>query len=414
MWQKPWAYKEGIAIGAGLLLIGALLQYTVGYIRWSVLAYPANVVTAIVYVVLLMGMHKLSSRVYAFRWLGGITSSISALAWTAGVTILMGLTRQHAPGTPPTDSWGFTQLIAAWFFVLPYLWLMTALGLALLRGLFPLRWRRVPFALNHLGLFVAMLGATLGSADMLRLRMTVRMGQAEWRATDDRGKIHELPLAIELRQFTIDEYPPKLMLIDNKTGKTLPDKQPVHLSLEAGVRQGDLLHWHIEILEDIPMAATFFTKDSVRYTRFESMGATYAIYAKATDKRNGRMVEGWVSCGSFAFPHKAQRLDEKVSLVMPAREPQRFASSVDVYTQTGISDTATIEVNKPLELEGWKIYQLSYDEAKGRWSDISTFELVRDPWLPIVYTGIGLMLLGAFGMFAFAQRREKEENHDMG
>lgn len=67
MWQKPWAYKEGIAIGAGLLFIGALLQYTVGYIRWSVLAYPANVVTAIVYVVLLMGMHKLSSRVYVFR-----------------------------------------------------------------------------------------------------------------------------------------------------------------------------------------------------------------------------------------------------------------------------------------------------------------------------------------------------------
>ena len=26
MWSKPWSYKEGLIIGAGLLVIGALLQ----------------------------------------------------------------------------------------------------------------------------------------------------------------------------------------------------------------------------------------------------------------------------------------------------------------------------------------------------------------------------------------------------
>ena len=26
MWSKPWSYKEGLVIGAGLLVIGALLQ----------------------------------------------------------------------------------------------------------------------------------------------------------------------------------------------------------------------------------------------------------------------------------------------------------------------------------------------------------------------------------------------------
>ena len=62
--------------------------------------------------------------------------------------------------------------------------------------------------------------------------MTTRMGNAEWRATDDKGKLIELPLAIELKDFTIDEYPPKLMLIDNETGGVLPAKSPVHLMLE--------------------------------------------------------------------------------------------------------------------------------------------------------------------------------------
>ena len=29
MWSKPWSYKEGLVIGAGLLVIGLLLQMTV-------------------------------------------------------------------------------------------------------------------------------------------------------------------------------------------------------------------------------------------------------------------------------------------------------------------------------------------------------------------------------------------------
>ena len=35
MWSKPWSYKEGLVIGAGLLVIGLLLQMTVGAIHWD-------------------------------------------------------------------------------------------------------------------------------------------------------------------------------------------------------------------------------------------------------------------------------------------------------------------------------------------------------------------------------------------
>ena len=38
MWSKPWSYKEGLAIGAGLLIIGILLQMTVGAINWDLLS----------------------------------------------------------------------------------------------------------------------------------------------------------------------------------------------------------------------------------------------------------------------------------------------------------------------------------------------------------------------------------------
>ena len=412
MWSKPWSYKEGLAIGAGLLIIGILLQMTVGAINWDLFACPVNVVVSVVYITALIAMHLLRKRVYLFSWLSHYSAAVSALLWVVGMTVVMGLIRQAPSGHAPnasTDLLGFSQMIASWPFVLLYFWMVTALGLTILRASFPFKWRRLSFLLNHIGLFVALIAATLGNADMQRLKMTTRMGNAEWRATDDKGHLVELPLAIELKDFTIDEYPPKLMLIDNETGRTLPEKSPVHLLLEEGVSTGNLQDWQLTIEQSIPMAASVATEDTLKFTEFHSMGATYAVYLKAVNQKSRLAKEGWVSCGSFLFPYRAMRLDSLTSLVMPEREPQRFASEVKIYTQEGTITEGTIEVNRPMEVEGWKIYQLSYDETKGRWSDVSVFELVRDPWLPIVYAGIIMMMAGAICLFVNAQKRQEED-----
>ena len=219
----------------------------------------------------------------------------------------------------------------------------------------------------------------------------------------------QVQIPVLRKDFTIDEYPPKLMLIDNETGRALPEKSPVHLLLEEEVYGGTLQDWELTIQQSIPMAASVATEDTLKFTDFHSMGATYAVHLKAVNRKNRQTKEGWVSCGSFLFPYKALRLDSLTSLVMPEREPQRFASKVKVYTQEGTITEDTIEVNRPMEIEGWKIYQLSYDESKGGWSDISIFELVRDPWLPVVYTGIVMMMLGAVCLFVNAQKRKEEE-----
>lgn len=412
MWSKPWSYKEGLTIGAGLLIIGILLQMTVGAINWDLFACPVNVIVSVVYIIALIAMHLLRKRVYLFGWLSHYSAAVSALLWVVGMTVVMGLIRQAPSGHAPnasTDLLGFSQMIASWPFVLLYFWMVTALGLTILRASFPFKWRRLSFLLNHIGLFVALIAATLGNADMQRLKMTTRMGNAEWRATDDKGQLVELPLAIELKDFTIDEYPPKLMLIDNETGRTLPEKSPVHLLLEEDVSNGNLQDWQLTIEQSIPMAASVATEDTLKFTEFHSMGATYAVYLKAVNQKNQLTKEGWVSCGSFLFPYRAMRLDSLTSLVMPEREPQRFASEVKIYTQEGTITEGTIEVNRPMEVEGWKIYQLSYDETKGRWSDVSVFELVRDPWLPVVYAGIIMMMAGALCLFVNAQKRKEED-----
>ena len=409
MWSKTWSYKEGLLIGMGLLVTGVLLQVTVGAINWNLFAYPVNVIVLIVYIIGLACMHLLRKRVYLFGWLSHYSAAVSSLAWVTLLTVVMGLIRQVSSSNSPGDILGFSRMISSWPFVLLYFWMVTVLGLTILRAGFPLKVSKLSFLLNHIGLFIALITATLGNADLQRLKMTTQMGNTEWRASDEQGQLVELPLAIELKDFTIDEYPPKLMLIDNETGSALPEKSPVHLLLEENVTDGALQDWQLTILQSIPMAASVTTEDTLKFTDFHSMGATYAVYLKALNQKTQLTREGWISCGSFLFPYKALRLDSLTSLVMPEREPQRFASDVKVYTQAGTITEATIEVNRPLELEGWKIYQLSYDESKGRWSDISVFELVRDPWLPVVYTGIVMMMVGAICLFVNAQKKKGEE-----
>ena len=109
------------------------------------------------------------------------------------------------------------------------------------------------------------------------------------------------------------------------------------------------------------------------------------------------------------FPYVSLPLSDSVSLVMPEPEPKRFASEVTVYTKEGERTDALIEVNKPLSIGGWKIYQLSYDETKGKWSRTSIFELVRDPWLPVVYAGILMMLLGSVCLFILAPGNKQKQ-----
>lgn len=83
---------------------------------------------------------------------------------------------------------------------------------------------------------------------------------------------------------------------------------------------------------------------------------------------------------------------------------------VTVYTKDGKAINAEIEVNHPLSINGWKVYQLSYDEQMGKWSTLSVLELVRDPWLPVVYLGILLLAIGAVGMFFCQSKTRADES----
>ena len=156
----------------------------------------------------------------------------------------------------------------------------------------------------------------------------------------------------------------------------------------------------------MPHAAIFRDTTFLNVVPMMMDGATSAIKLRASRPEMEQPVEGWVSNGSYIFPHSTLAIDGETSVAMPMQEVRRYTSHVTAFTEQGHSKQAVIEVNKPLRLEDWVIYQYSYDDSRGKYSDTSVFELVRDPWLKVVYTGIFMLLAGAVFIFIAGPKRD--------
>ena len=444
MWNKPYTLKEGTAIVAGLLVTGGLLQVTLGPLEWGLFAWPANFITLILFVFLLIVAFLLRKRSYFCLFMSTMQAAIPAIAAAAILTLIMGVTKQVAEGKRPMDPVGLTKMLSFWPFILVYVWMTAIVGEVTINQIARFSWRRFPTLVSHVGLFLILTCGTLGSADMLRVKMYCETGQPEWRGLDAFNNVHQLPVAIQLEKFTIDEYPPKLMLID-KTGRPLPQDKPENLLVDNGMKSGQLLDCKIDILKRIDNAVPVMLSKMIGkmpegmmgnirmdslgqarnkdgYIASDASGSACALLVRVTRGVNAngssdsnlikgqkQVVTGWITSGSYLFPYQALRLKNGRMLAMPNREPRRFASLVNIYTQSGQNIQTEIEVNKPFTIEGWKIYQLSYNEQMGKWSNLSVFELVTDPWLPVVYIGIFMLLIGAVGMFLTASRKKEVE-----
>ena len=397
--------KEGFAISIGMMVTGLLLQFNMGAVEWSLLSWPANFVVLVAFVVGAIMLYAMRSKVYALKFLATMYCAVPALVITSALTIIMGLTRQVADGQPAADWLGITRMLSFWPFVLLYVYVAVILSQVTIMQLFHFKWRKLPSLVSHLGLLITLLTATLGSADMQRLRMMVNKETPEWRVIDpSTGTMKELNIAIQLKEFTIDEYPPKLMFYDEVRGTMLPEGNPEVLLIDNAFKVGELQGWQIEVDEVLDEAQPVMNADSTSYVEWHQSGAVTALHVKATMPDGSRCVSGWITSGSYMFPYQLLPVTQHQSIVMAEREPQRYLSSVEIVTESGKHEEADILVNQPYSIGGWKIYQLNYDTTRGKWSEISVLELVRDPWLPYVYVGIYLMIAGAVLLLFTAQK----------
>lgn len=410
MWNKSkkWGYKEAFAINIGLVIVGLFLQGFFGNCRLNAVKNPYDFIAIAGFAAILFIIFLLFRKTYIFNWIASLKMSVATLCCTLVLIILMGLIRQGDVSFYGNNHIfsriGFSAMLSSWAFVLEYVLLIIILEFLILKNIFNFKINKIPFLFNHFGLFVLLVFGFLSTNNLERYKMIVTKEFPEWRATDVNNKMFEMPIAIQLKKFDIEEYPAKLMLVNSKTGNALSrNKKP--LVFEFELQKVNLLSdWEVSVLLYVENAAPVFNHDTLKYVEFLSEGASAAAFVEVRNIKTNETKVDWLSCGSFMFPFKAIELDDSTSLVMPRREAKRYISDVDIYTIDEKSFSATVEVNKPIKIRRWQVYQVSYDQNKGKWSDISIFELIHDIWIDFVYIGLIMMIIGAVLLFILPKK----------
>jgi hypothetical protein len=398
LWQPPWGFPESLLFAAGLAGVGFLLQLSIGHFDFYILHAPANVI-ALAMLLALIALGAVFRASAGVRWLSGIPFAVALIAALLVLSLYMELTPQLARPDPHplglVARLGFTRMISSWPFVLLYGTVLVSLGITTARRLIHCTKDDFAFVCNHLGLWILLAAAGFGAADMERVVMYVREGETQWRVFDQRGRALELPLAIKLKDFVLEEYPPRLAIIDQQTGKPIPEGKPGYYQIDTRRPRGQLGEWG-----EWAITLDEYLHEAVRvngeYRASPMPASTPAAKVTARNTRSGEVVSGWISGGgNIPGFFAALTLDSGHVLAMTAPEPRRYASEITVLTRDGASLDATLEVNKPVSIGDWMIYQYSYDNALGKMSAYSGMELVRDPWLLPAQTGMALMALGA-------------------
>lgn len=405
IWSAPWGYPEAWLIVVGLLLVSYLWQWIVGHVPVGSFVHPIStiVVVLLLTVSIFVGWRasKGDKMPTIVRFLVSPAATITSIVILMGQLVIMGFSTQVDPRMAVGlsglfHSSGWSAMIHSYPFNISYLYLLLVLGAVTVKRIVRFKFdaHNIGFILNHLGLYCFLTFALVSGGNMKRYTMALTQDEVEWRAVSQSSdEMVELPIALELKHFTLDEYPPKLMFLDGLSSKVLPEGMPDMIHIEEVPTNGKLLDWEVGVEELLPLAAPMVNDSTIVFSEFASMGGAPAV--KITARKGDEVHSGWVSCGSFLFPHRALGLGDELSIVMPYPEIRQYYATLKYFLQSGEMGEKTISVNHPLRVNGWYVYQLNYDEEKRRWATTTEVELVYDPWLTPVLVSIWVLFAGA-------------------
>ena len=394
-----WGYKRAFLRCLLLFVVGVVLQCVLGDFDNGFLRYPWGLIFAVNYLYLLILLHFQRDK---WRWVNRLSdhyASVSALGSMVLITILFGLTRQDVSTEGLVGLLGFSRMTSSWPFNLLLFYFTTTVGLTVVDDLHHWRQRNLAAMMSHVSVFVVLTCGMFGSADKMRVTVNAHLERPVAEGIDSKGVNQTLPFAITLKEFAMEEYSPKLYLLDTHQESSSED----FLLVEDAAAEGEIDGWQLRVERLIDMAGRM--PDSDEWREMIHTGAAPAVYLSATNTATGATYSGWVSCGSHIFEPSYLRLGERYAVAMPRCDAKRYLSRVDVEQMSGERKRFDIEVNHPARVGAWRIYQVGYDTARGRWSSISVLECVKDGWYSAIHISLWLMLSAGVVMFVTAGGR---------
>lgn len=389
MWQFPRGYKESFAVSMGLFVFGVMLEL-VSPVAIPALSFPYNVVAGVNLLVILILLFVFARKHPLVAWLGSTPAAVSSMAMFSVLSLLMGFIPQHDAAQSQLFDAGFSHVTSSWQYLFAQLYFVATLGMVTIRRATPFSFLNFGFLLNHAGLWLVIMGVALGAGDKQKVLVQLAENKPEWRGVNSKNEMVELPVAMTLRSFSIDDYNPSIVFINTATRDLLEEKKHgLRFLLEEGA-EVEMHGYKVKVVDFMPDATRFDSTFAV----FRSRGSVPAALVEVTSK-DGDTSRGWISCGNYVSPVVLLRVNRSISLAMSRPHPKTYRSKLTINTPDGQTIDTSIVVNKPVTVNGWKIYQAGFDESKGKWSDVSIVEAVSDPWLPVIYTGFAMLIAGS-------------------
>ena len=401
-----WGYKESIFVGISLLLIGLALQVLIGKDVNIELHWPFNFIVFSIHIILCVFSFVFFKGATIIRWITRVPASMVSIVMVLFLTMLIGTIPQTLENKSAiVVLLGLNKITQTWYFLLILFFFSTCLLMVSIKRISLGFLSNLGFLVNHLGLYIALNAGVFGSGDLIRYTMELKENKIAWVANDANNKAVVMPIAIVLEDFVMDEFAPKLAIINHK-GDLLTQKGKNLFLVKKGLKVELENNYSVEVVDYIPEAVKFDNS----YRSVNQEGATPAVYVKVTNSKTGFKGAGWLASGTFLYDQQHLGLEKHQFLVLTRPEPKKFSSKIKVFTVDKDEYSTTLEVNKPFEVMGWKLYQLSYDERFGKYSTTSTIEFVKDPWLPVVYLGVFMMIAGAIYLFFIGNIKSKNND----
>jgi len=416
IFQFPWQYKEGFIISFILILLGLLLgiltKKPIGFP-----AFPTNLSIVVTYTLLLIAIYKFERNNKIVQWFSSIPAAITSAILFTFISALLGIIPQTETGTILKGDiyydLGLKHLTTSWLIAFSYLFFLTTLGFATVKVFMPFKKKKMGIFLSHLGLYIILLAGIAGSSDTKRTFFYLENNQEPTNLVKDffSNSVLQTPFKLQLDTFDITEYNPKIVLVKyNENGLITPNSNK-HFIIDDGLSE-DFLNWRIEIKEFHKYS---YPEDSL-YSSFKEVpyrGSVASAFVEIYDKENSLINKDWITCGNFVWERKNISVNKDYYFAMLPPEPKEYSSDITAFLPDGTKESFTLKVNKPKSIMGWKLYQTSYDEERGKWSHYSLVEAGHDPWLAVVFAGIFILIAGSFYLFWLGSRAIEEDGEQI-
>lgn len=196
----------------GYLILAAIIQLFTGNFPLAFMAFPLNLVFAVIWLFLLWKLYKESRQSSLSRFLlAPQTSILVILSFIAG-SLVIGLFPQLSDAQAGMRSGilallGCYNFMTSWIFIAILFLLLSNLAMITVHAFYTRKNARWRFLLNHVGLWLALFAGFFGSSDTQIFRIPLYKGKPAREAFDMNGASCHLDYEMELRSFSVEYYP---------------------------------------------------------------------------------------------------------------------------------------------------------------------------------------------------------------